>query len=174
MLAALHSVIRRGDVDGVRAILASDPSVIRADFDGWAVLHHVAEYDCCPKVLTVLLEAGAEVNALTSYNNTPLHIAASSGRCQTVESLLRAGASVVAQNQFGLTLLHVAVKNGPEAMEACELLVCAGAVVSDTICAMAAACGMTYLVGVHARWDGSRSLRRTWCIAVVKFSAQQK
>jgi ankyrin repeat protein len=69
--------------------------------------------------LTMILEliaAGAEVNALDSTHDTPLHRAAMMGHLAIVQALITAGADVNAKDSFGITPLHMAAQNGHTAI----------------------------------------------------------
>ena len=62
------------------------------------------------EVVSVLLEAGAAVNAKDEYGETPLHGAASwNENPEVISVLLKAGADVNAKDESGETPLHVAV-----------------------------------------------------------------
>ena len=59
-------------------------------------------------VARLLLEHGADVNALKEGHSTPLHVAARYGRVEVVRVLLRHGANVGAKEDGGKTALEVA------------------------------------------------------------------
>jgi ankyrin repeat protein len=46
------------------------------------------------ETVELLIEKGASVNALTTDNTTPLHLASENGNSETVELLIKKGASV--------------------------------------------------------------------------------
>lgn len=79
-------------------------------------------------VIHGLLENGANVAVKDSYEWTPLHKAAESGRETVVRLLLRKGADVSAKENIGRTPLHWAAENGYEAVA--RLLIEKGAEVS--------------------------------------------
>jgi len=60
------------------------------------------------KLVEILVEGGADVNALSLAKNTPLHHAAGNARKETVMFLLAKGADVNARNQNSSTPLHQA------------------------------------------------------------------
>ena len=59
-----------------------------------------------------LVVKGADLNAVDTYGNTPLHWAAGNGYAAVVEYLVAKGASVNAVNRTGNTPLHWAAVNG--------------------------------------------------------------
>ncbi|KAL6078828.1 rab32, member RAS oncoprotein, variant 2 [Balamuthia mandrillaris] len=80
------------------------------------------------RVLTVMREGGADVNALNVNQETALHLACWKGDRRSASLLLEAGASMVLFNKTGETCLHYAVRNGHA--EVVRLLVANGADVS--------------------------------------------
>ena len=83
------------------------------DMDGDTPLHVMASrgdrFAC-----QVLVDAGAEVNAVGDMGQTPLHVAISRGCIETVELLLRAGARTDIISEFGESQLEMARKKGGE------------------------------------------------------------
>ena len=82
----------------------------------WAVrLYCPQNYHYSTKVITTLLNRGADVNAVDKNNSTPLHDAAKaygSSAIQVVTLLLRHGADVNAVDNDNNTPLSIAVKSG--------------------------------------------------------------
>ncbi len=76
-------------------------------------------------VLSLLVDAGANVNAVAEHGNTALHIAAFRGHQHAVEQLLRAKAKVDHQNSEGATPLTRAAAWGN--LETMEALIAGGA-----------------------------------------------
>ncbi len=65
------------------------------------------------------LRDGADVNARTVYDTTPLHVAARHGHVEAVKTLLAAGADVHARDRDSETALHKVAPSGcPEVVRA--------------------------------------------------------
>ena len=82
----------------------------------YSMLHFAVE-DFNYKMVKYLLEKGANVNALTGKNNTPLHSACNDSdhhlnRNKVTEILLQYGADISARNIAGTTPLHSASEYG--------------------------------------------------------------
>jgi len=87
----------------------------------WAIRYRVV-----PEIVTMLIEAGADVNEQNEFGSTVLIVAACSGRIQLIDILLRSGAEINASVEgSGVTALSCAV--GKEHTEIVKLLIEAGA-----------------------------------------------
>jgi ankyrin len=64
------------------------------------------------ETVELLIEKGASVNALTTDNATPLHLASKFGDLETVALLIEKGASVNALTTDNSTPLHCASELG--------------------------------------------------------------
>jgi ankyrin repeat protein len=99
----------RGDLEGVRRLLAEGADVNAADAMGFTALFHACyngdEDRGYPEVVQALLDAGADKEARIGYGVRPLMYAAGNGEAAVVEVLLRAGADPVARNEGGRTAL---------------------------------------------------------------------
>ncbi len=90
--AAILQAVRDGDVLVVRRLLSDDPRLIHAtDEHLKTLLHWAAEHDR-HDVAEVLLHAGADLEAKTSWGATPLDWAATMGSTKVADLLLSRGA----------------------------------------------------------------------------------
>lgn len=112
-----------GDSDQVQAILAENPAAIHlgAGVRREAPLHRAAAHGHTA-ITTLLLEAGADVQAGNQRKMTPLHWAAAHQHGGVVEVLLQHGANPNVQADFGATPLDMAVKFGGFHAPVAELL----------------------------------------------------
>lgn len=104
----------------VRSLCAGDPSLAKAySSDGFTALHFAAHFGSV-SALKALLEAGAEIEAVTKnfLANMPLHAAAAGGRIEAARALLQAGADPNARQHGGYTpLMTAAFANNRELAE---------------------------------------------------------
>jgi hypothetical protein len=102
--AELIEVIRSGDLDRLRAILAQRPRLARARIlRGRTPLHVAADWPGyfrnAPETVRLLIAAGADPDATTGDppSETPLHWAASSDDLEVAEALIDGGADLEAR-----------------------------------------------------------------------------
>jgi ankyrin repeat protein len=114
--ASVADAARRGDLAGLRALLAGGADANAAAGDGMTALHWAAERGDGPMV-TLLIASGASVTGRTRIGDyTPLHLAARSGSAPTVTALIKAGAPVdVKTSTGGVQALHLAAGSGSAA-----------------------------------------------------------
>ncbi len=62
--------------------------------------------------IRLLIEAGADTDAVDTNGNTPLHVAVSWRQTAAARSLVELGADVLARNRYGLTALDIAESDG--------------------------------------------------------------
>ncbi|KAL1599674.1 hypothetical protein SLS60_007477 [Paraconiothyrium brasiliense] len=79
---------------------------------------HLAAANGHEKVVEMLLDRGAHVDAETARKRTALHKASEHGHAAVVNVLLQRGANVAAQDDRGATALHEASAHGHEAVVA--------------------------------------------------------
>ena len=100
---------KAGDVARVRALLAEDRQLINArDKDGSTPLH-CATWKGHIAVVSLLLEAGADVNAQNNndhWGTTPLHAAAHANQAAIAQLLIDHGAQLSALDLNGKTPMH--------------------------------------------------------------------
>jgi len=119
-----------GDVERLRAIVDEDGDAARAwSADGFTALHYAAYFDG-PEAARVLVEHGADVEAVSTNEEfapeaRPLHSAVAAGRGDVVEVLLHAGADPNARQHGGFTPLMAAEQAGN--LELAEVLIRHGA-----------------------------------------------
>ena len=95
------------------------------------VLHLAADFKCSAELVKILLEAGADVDAVDSDQSSPLHFASKSSSVPVVKVLLEAGADVNALNCSQSSPLHYASKRNPAVL---PVLLEAGAKVNVVQC----------------------------------------
>jgi uncharacterized protein len=123
----VHEAAAVGDVDRLRELLDGRPELASAvATDGFTALH-LAAFFRRPEGVRLLLERGADPNAVAenAMRVTPLHSAAARGDHVAVRLLLAAGADPNARQQGGFVPLHAAVAVGDR--ELAEMLLAAGA-----------------------------------------------
>lgn len=64
------------------------------------------------KAVRLLINAGANINAIGEMGETPLHIAIRKGSVEIVEALLKASALTSIRSEFGQTAVELAVEKG--------------------------------------------------------------
>jgi ankyrin repeat protein len=85
----------------------ADPN--NEDRDGNTVLNH-----CSPDLMEVLLEAGVDINGISSgYRPTALHMASARGDTAGVEKLLRFGADTEIEDRMGNSVINVIHSSSP-------------------------------------------------------------
>jgi hypothetical protein len=105
----LHSASRRGLPQIALVLIRRGANVNARRPDRLDTpLHFAANAD----VASILIEHGAEVEALDWSGRTPLHWAVQFGRVDVVERLIQAGAEVDRQEKDGSTPLHWAAREG--------------------------------------------------------------
>lgn len=102
MLAAI-----RGNLDICRQLIAHDADINKP---GWTPLHYAATYDGDTRVLQLLLDHFAYIDAESPNGTTPLMMAAGYGSLDAVKLLLTMGADASLKNAQGLTAIDFARK----------------------------------------------------------------
>jgi len=109
----MHSIRLRTENWQLSAALATQPKVdlTIADNNGYTALHYaaVADYEDAGKLINVLLQQGANVNAQNKYGQTPLFCAVHEDRPKNLATLVINGkADVKLADLDGVTVLHKA------------------------------------------------------------------
>lgn len=116
-----------GKVERLRELLDADPSLARArSEDDFTALHYAAFFDG-PEAALLLVERGADVNALADneLGVQPLNSAAAAGEREVARILLEHGADPNARTRGGFSPLDAARENVDD--ELAELLRAHGA-----------------------------------------------
>ena len=108
MLAAI-----KADVDLAQTLLFMGADV-NVNF-GWTALHYAAASGQ-KAMIDLLIKNGAEVNAVTERQVTPLYMAARSASSEAVDALLAAGADQTICNDQGISPSAVARQRGNRAL----------------------------------------------------------
>ncbi|MHC4153820.1 MAG: ankyrin repeat domain-containing protein [Planctomycetota bacterium] len=127
----LFAAVNAGDLDAVLKLVGLHADVNEKDAWGQTALHRAAgggsipiestralvrkplakmvNFATCAHIAQVLIDAGADVNARSDSNWTPLHFAVFAGNTQVAKVLIGNGAHVDPRDGTGLTPLHMAV-----------------------------------------------------------------
>jgi ankyrin repeat protein len=109
MMAAL-----KGDLDGAQLLLERGAQVNKS---GWTPLHYAATGPE-PRLVRLLIDKGAELNAPSPNGTTPLMMAAQYGSEESVKLLLQRGADPKRRNDLKLGAVEFARKAGREVLAA--------------------------------------------------------
>ena len=116
----LHAAAATYRIDIARALLSNGADIAARNRRGAQPLHYAADGlpgsstwnpQAQAEMITLLIQAGADPNALDKSGVAPLHRAVRQRCPGAVNALLRNGASVRLKNKSGSTPLHLAVQN---------------------------------------------------------------
>jgi hypothetical protein len=108
----LHQAVHQGDHQALRTLVAEAPDQIDApDERGFTALHWAGILDR-PRMVSVLLEAGASPGVVGGDGGSPLHWLVHHDHPDLARRMIDVGADVNLANRWGRTPLHVAVRRG--------------------------------------------------------------
>lgn len=107
-LTPLDFAVLADDVPEIRRFVALGYSLRTRDVHGGTLLHGEALFGSM-RALKFLLVHGADLNAATDSDATPLMVAVSENRADVARALLAAGASATRRTEDGNTALHYAL-----------------------------------------------------------------
>ena len=114
-VSARDQAIARGDVEALKKLLEAKPALVHGEPDAKLSPLHQAILRRQTKIVTELLERGADVQVPDSSGRTPLHLAVERADAATVRELLRRKADPAKRDRIGWTPLHhAAAKNRME------------------------------------------------------------
>lgn len=132
--SSLWHAVDSGNCEMVDAVLCSP--TVNVDLHDMTYLHplHVAALHGYSKLVTSLLQKGANANAMHVFGNTPLILASKNNSYDSVRQLLLYGANVNSANIYGVTPLSKFLHNPTthQDLRIIDLLLNAGALVFDS------------------------------------------
>lgn len=114
-LLDVYDAAALGDQNRLRELLSDEPVLARGySQDDFTALHLVAFFSGSTEAASMLLKAGAEVDAIArnSQQVTPLHSAVAGGHSAIARLLVEHGAGVNIRQKDGFTPLMEAAQNG--------------------------------------------------------------
>ena len=129
-LTPLMIACKNGKLNAVLYLIDEGAEVNLEDFSGYTVLHYAATFSNNNFALSCLIASGANVNALTNNNRTPLMLACESGNL--VNCLLQKGANVDFQDNDGQAALYHAIGSECNCFENLSSLIRYGADVNTS------------------------------------------
>ena len=101
----------KGNKDAINILLnaGADPNV--TDYMGAACIHHVVGEGCSKDVLEIVVNHGADIDAINKTNATALMLACEKGKKDAIDVLLNAGANPNFADADGDTCLHYIARN---------------------------------------------------------------
>ena len=96
----------------LHAIIDSKANMDNMDSNGWTALHHAAYNGDIESATILIRDGGANVNAYSNKQRTPLHFAAHNNHKVIIQLLLANGADLEWPDAEKCTPLHIACKRG--------------------------------------------------------------
>ena len=126
----IHEAAKAGNTEQLKIILNNNPSLVNSqDTDKYTPLHHAIDSGHL-EAASLLIDRGAEINAVNFMTETPLHIAAYKGNADAVKLLLQNGADPNLREMRDRIPLFLACNWGHD-LETVRLLIDAGSDVND-------------------------------------------
>lgn len=111
-LSLLDIASERGSRKAVSALLRTKQvDIHQRNEDGWTAIHN-ASYLCRAGTVRVLIEEGADLNALSQNGFHPLYLSVQSKHLPTVTAILEGGCNVNRRTKQGVTALMYACEHG--------------------------------------------------------------
>jgi ankyrin repeat protein len=98
----------RGNLDLFNLLIEFGADVSEKRPGGLTILHSIESLEFERVIMEAIITAGADINARSDTNETPLHIAARKGACEFADFFLQNNASIDAVNDDGLTASELA------------------------------------------------------------------
>ena len=117
-ITRFFETVRKGDLETVKSLVRHNPRLIKAtgkDEEGriGSTALHIATAEARKEVVKLLVERGANVNAVDTFDHTPLHEAVLKGNVTIIAALLAVKAvNVDAKCKHGMTPLLLAARAG--------------------------------------------------------------
>ena len=122
----MKNSIRNGNLDALHTLLFIDQADPNGESNGSHMLHEAAKSEN-DRAISMLLQAGADVNMLDAQGHSPLRVAIKSGNAVSVKKLLAAGADPMAPGREDdgsmLTDEAIAYRYGSEVAHAVAMAV---------------------------------------------------
>ena len=111
----MHAV-RNGDVEAVEGLIkrGADPSLL--DNHGWRLLHFAAA-GADTNMIDLILTHVSDIESKAANGATPLIIAVSHGKLQSVKHLLERGANPLTKDNYGKDSLYHASSRGSDVLD---------------------------------------------------------
>lgn len=111
-MAEYFKAVTECNLAAVQSFIEKDINNINYQNEDEDTALHLASVHGRVKVVKLLLERGAEVNAKQKSELTALHLASLKGHTEVVKLLLEHGAEINAKQQSGITPLHYSIGEG--------------------------------------------------------------
>ena len=122
----IFDVLRKGDVQAVKAMIEISPQLVDARDGGGATPLHYASYGTDPALLRFLIDKGAKLEVADAEGRTPLHCAVMNDRRDVAAALLERGAAFETRDDYQRTALILCARERGQAATG-RLLIEAGA-----------------------------------------------